>query len=91
MVRSGGGGLVWLLIAWGIYLVKIAKHLLILLLGIEFLTLVLIGGLRRRMGGMGGLIIFIFFTCRVCEARIGLAILVTLGRKWGKEEIEGIV
>lgn len=64
-------------------MLKSIDHLLILLLGIEVLTLLLIGLLGRRWGRVGIVFLFVFFTCGVCEARLGLALLVSMRRRWG--------
>lgn len=70
------------------------KHLLITLLGLELIVLVLIGGCVVVMRGVGvqvDCLIYLVVTVSVCEARIGLRLLVSIMRVHGSVAVKSLV
>nr|AVN67851.1 NADH dehydrogenase subunit 4L [Polyphaga aegyptiaca] len=63
------------------------KHLLIVLLSLEFLVLVLFYGLIVYLGGFNYELYFslVFLTFSVCEGALGLSILVSMIRGYGND------
>ncbi len=39
----------------------------------------------------GAVIILVYFTCAVCEARLGVGLLISLSRKTGNELVRALV
>nr|APX40820.1 NADH dehydrogenase subunit 4L [Smaragdina concolor] len=73
------------LISFSIY----RKHLLLMLLSLEFLALSIYFGLFTYLGTIGHEYFFslIYLTMSVCEASLGLAILVLMMRSYGNDYI----
>nr|QUB07094.1 NADH dehydrogenase subunit 4L [Chlamisus sp. N29] len=67
----------------------ICKHLLLMLLSLEFLVLSLYLGLYIFLGVIGYEYFFslIFLTMSVCEGSLGLSLLVLMSRKSGNDYI----
>lgn len=70
-------------------IVKTQKRALMLLLRLELLTLVAVLLLRLSLGSLTSspTILFLLFTLAVCEARIGIGLLVNRARKSGREQL----
>nr|QIV24597.1 NADH dehydrogenase subunit 4L [Bifidoprionus rufus] len=65
------------------------KHLLLMLLSMEFIVLSLYFGifLYSMMGGVDYFFTMIFITMSVCEGALGLSVLVCMIRTWGNDYI----
>lgn len=65
------------------------KHLLLMLLSLEFIVLSLYFNIFLFLSGYGYDYFFsiIFITIRVCEGALGLSIMVTIIRSWGNDYI----
>nr|APX39897.1 NADH dehydrogenase subunit 4L [Lachnaia cylindrica] len=65
------------------------KHLLLMLLSLEFLSLTMYFGLFIYLSGIGqeNFFCLIYLTMSVCEASLGLAILVMMIRSHGNDYV----
>nr|AXS65977.1 NADH dehydrogenase subunit 4L [Curculionoidea sp. 22 KM-2017] len=80
----------FLMILAGIYIyVAKYKHLLLMLLSLEFLVLALFGMVfMNYINFLGdGFILMIYLTMSVCEGALGLSLLVYLIRNYGNDMI----
>nr|QNJ33269.1 NADH dehydrogenase subunit 4L [Toxeutes macleayi] len=65
------------------------KHLLLMLLSLEFIVLSLYLNIFYYLSGFGSEYFFsmIFITMSVCEGALGLSVLVSMIRTWGNDYV----
>ena len=87
--------IVFLLSVGGILLALLRQrsHFLLVLLSLEvaiFFTLVIIIIMGIKVGDRGEMLVFVFLAMRACEARLGLALLVAMVRRFGNDMVKSL-